>query len=163
MSRYDELLKLKQDIDNAVVALTELLERYDSLELDLDKTKKATRKLVFVSDLSQEELDDLMDLYEDWEVGESVNVGDIRKYSNKLYRVIQAHTTQSDWTPDIVPALFTKVQPPEVIREIPDPVTAAEKFAKGEKGTWNGKVYESTIENNVWTPTAYPAGWKLIG
>ena len=112
MSRYDKLVQLKADIDDAIDTLTELLERYESLELDLDKTKKATGKLVFASDLSQEELDDLMDLYEDWEVGESVDVGDIRKYNSKLYRVIQAHTTQADWTPDSVPALWVVYTPP---------------------------------------------------
>ena len=27
---------------------------------------------------------------------------------------------------------------------------------------YKGKVYESLIDNNVWSPEAYPQGWKLI-
>jgi len=29
--------------------------------------------------------------------------------------------------------------------------------------SYNGKIYESTINGNVWSPEAYPAGWKLVG
>ena len=168
MSRYDKLAQLKEDIDSAIITLTELLERYESLELDLDKTKKATRKLVFASDLSQEELDDLMDLYEDWEAGENVNVGDIRKYNGKLYRVIQAHTTQADWTPDSVPALMNEYTPPttesgeEIIPDFKQPTGAHDAYNKGDKVIFEGKVYESVIDGNTWSPTDYPQGWKEI-
>lgn len=168
MSRYDKLVQLKSDIDDAIATLTELLERYESLELDLDKTKKATGKLVFASDLSQEELDELMDLYEDWEVGESVSVGDIRKFSNKLYRVIQAHTTQADWTPDSVPALWVVYTPPttedgeEIIPDFEQPTGAHDSYKKGDKVRFEGKVYESLIDNNAYSPSDYAAGWKEI-
>ena len=168
MSRYDKLVQLKEDIDGAIITLTELLERYESLELDLDNTKKATRKLVFASDLSQEELNDLMDLYEDWEAGENVNVGDIRKYNGKLYRVIQAHTTQADWTPDSVPALWVVYTPPttedgeEIVPDFKQPTGAHNVYNKGDKVRFEGKVYESLIDNNAYNPNDYTAGWKLI-
>ena len=168
MSRYDKLVQLKTDIDDAITTLTELLERYDNLELDLDKTKKATGKLVFASDLSQEELNDLMDLYEDWEVGESVEIGDIRKYSNKLYRVIQAHTTQADWTPDSVPALWVVYTPPatedgeEIIPDFVQPTGSHDSYKKGDKVRFEGKVYESTIDNNAYSPSDYDQGWKEV-
>ena len=168
MSRYDKLVQLKEDIDSSIITLTELLERYESLELDLDNTKKATGKLVFASDLSQEELDELMDLYEDWEVGESVNVGDIRKYSGKLYRVIQAHTTQADWTPDSVPALWNEYTPPvtedgeEIIPDFKQPTMAENAYNIGDKVRFEGKVYESIIDNNSYSPSDYNQGWKEI-
>ena len=168
MSRYDKLVQLKEDIDDAIITLTELLERYESLELDLDKTKKATGKLVFASDLSQEELDDLMDLYEDWEVGESVEVGDIRKYSNKLYRVIQAHTTQADWTPDSVPALWVAYTPPitedgeEIIPDFIQPTMAENAYNIGDKVRFEGKVYESLIDGNAYSPSEHASSWKEV-
>lgn len=43
-----------------------------------------------------------------WKANEAVNVGDRRYYNDKWYRCIQAHTTQADWTPDIVPALWSE-------------------------------------------------------
>ena len=168
MSRYDKLVQLKADIDDAIDTLTGLLERYESLELDLDNTKKATRKLVFASELSQEELDSLMDLYDDWESGESVNVGDIRKYSGKLYKVIQAHTTQSDWTPDSVPALWVVYTPPvtedgeEIIPDFVQPTMAENAYNIGDKVRFEGKVYESLIDNNTWSPIDYKEGWKEV-
>ena len=168
MSRYEKLVQLKNDIDDAIITLTELLERYESLEIDLDKTKKATGKLVFASDLSQEELDELMDLYEDWKSGESVSVGDIRKYSNKLYRVIQAHTTQADWTPDTVPALWVVYTPPttedgeEIIPDFIQPTGAHDAYNKGDKVLFEGVVYESLIDGNAHSPAANPSSWKEI-
>lgn len=44
----------------------------------------------------------------EWKVGETVNVGDRRYYMGVWYTCLQAHTTQADWTPDIVPALWQK-------------------------------------------------------
>lgn len=43
-----------------------------------------------------------------WKPGDSVKVGDRRYYNGKWYVCIQAHTTQSDWTPDVVPALWSE-------------------------------------------------------
>lgn len=41
----------------------------------------------------------------------------------------------------------------------PDATTA---YKKGDRVMFEGKVYESAIDGNVWSPTAYPAGWQLI-
>lgn len=128
----------------------------------------ATRKLVFASDLSQEELNELMDLYEDWVVGESVEVGDVRRYNGKLYKVIQAHTTQADWTPDSVPALWNEYTPPttedgeEIIPDFKQPSGGHDAYNIGDKVLFEGKVYERLIDNNAYNPNAYPAGWKLV-
>lgn len=58
----------------------------------------------------QEQIDALNDRIDQqeyaWKPGDSVKVGDRRYYNGKWYVCIQAHTTQSDWTPDIVPALW---------------------------------------------------------
>ena len=48
-------------------------------------------------------------------------------------------------------------------RVIPDVITATGAFAKGEQGLWKGELYTILIENNVWTPEAYPAGWTIEG
>lgn len=41
-----------------------------------------------------------------WKAGVSYKVGDKVKYRGRTYRVVQPHTSQSDWAPDKVPALF---------------------------------------------------------
>ena len=101
-------------------------------------------------------------LYESWKAGVSYSIDKRLNYNGVLYKVVQAHTSQSDWTPDIVPALFTVVAPPDVIPDWVQPTGAQDAYNIGDKVLFNGNTYESIIDANVWSPTAYPAGWKLI-
>ena len=64
-------------------------------------------------------------LFTPWTVGEAVNVGDRRYYAPRLYKAVQAHTTQADWTPDITPALWAVLGDPSEAGTIDDPITAA--------------------------------------
>ena len=64
-------------------------------------------------------------LFTPWTVGEAVEVGDRRYYAPRLYKAVQAHTTQADWTPDITPALWAVVGDPGQAGTIDDPITAA--------------------------------------
>lgn len=65
-------------------------------------------------------------------------------------------------SPDNAPTLWQDIAYREGIRIIPDVITAGEAFAKGERGWWGDVLYESLIDANVYTPDAYPAGWKVI-
>lgn len=85
------------------------------------------------------------------------------KYNDILYKVLIAHTSQQAWTPVSAPSLFAKVLIPDetVIPEWEQP-DSTNAYMIGDKVTFNGHVYESAINNNVWSPESYPAGWKLI-
>jgi len=102
----------------------------------------------------------------EWITGEWVEVGWIRIYNGLKYEVIQAHQTQSDWTPDKTPTLWKLVEEPSA--EIPvwkQPTGAHDAYKKGDVvwfPTLNSTKYESLIDANVWSPTVYPAGWKKI-
>lgn len=48
------------------------------------------------------------------------------------------------------------------VPEFVQPTGSNDAYKKGDKVSFENKVYESTIDNNVWSPTAYPAGWKEI-
>lgn len=52
------------------------------------------------------------ELFPTWEIGKAYAVGDRLEYDGKLYKTIQPHTSQSDWTPDITPSLYTEVGKP---------------------------------------------------
>lgn len=80
-----------------------------------------------------------------------------------LYTVLQDHTSQDGWAPDIVPSLFAKVliPVPDIIPEWEQP-SSTNPYMKGDKVRFEGNVYESLIDNNVWSPSAYPAGWKKV-
>lgn len=84
-------------------------------------------------------------------------------YNGILYKILQDHTSQETWKPNVSPSLFVKVisSMNGEIREWQQP-SAENAYQKGDKVRYNGKVYESLIDNNVWSPDAYPAGWKDI-
>ena len=65
-------------------------------------------------------------------------------------------------TPDAAPTLREDVLYRDGIRVIPETITSGLAFAKGEQGWWGDVLYASTIDANVWTPDAYPAGWEIV-
>lgn len=99
------------------------------------------------------------ELYPVWAENISVSVNDRYQYNDKLYKCVQAHTTQADWTPDVTPALWVEVS----LDEFPDwkqPAGAHDAYAKGDKVKHNDKKWESTADANVWEPGVY--GWSEI-
>lgn len=189
-----------------------------------------------VASLDDETAATVPSLFTPWTVGEAVEVGDRRYYAPRLYKAVQAHTTQADWTPDITPAMWAVVGDPGQAGTIDDPITAAlgmeytyglyyldpedgktylcerigeetggkiilqylphelvgqyfsaaesgeepaepgtgdtypewvqptgghDAYNTGDRVTYNGSVYESTIDGNVWNPEEYPDGWKV--
>lgn len=65
-------------------------------------------------------------------------------------------------TPEAAPNLWEDLLYREGVRIIPDVITVGTAFAKGERGWWRDVLYASTLDNNVWTPEAYPAGWEAV-
>jgi hypothetical protein len=114
--------------------------------------------------LTDETALDTIDLFPAWRVGEAYAVGDRVQYGGQLYRVVQAHTSQADWTPDIVPALFAPILPGQDGTEPGEWVQpdSTNPYKKGDRVIFDGHVYESLIDGNVWSPSAYPAGWQLV-
>lgn len=103
------------------------------------------------------------ELYPVWNETKSYAVGDRVRYDSILYKCLQAHTAQTTWTPTDAPSLWAKVliPDPEVIPEWEQP-DSTNPYMKGDKVTYKGKTYESLIDNNVWSPEAYPQGWKEV-
>ena len=64
--------------------------------------------------------------------------------------------------PDNAPTLWEDLAYIDGIRIIPEVITVGTAFSKGEQGWWNGALYESKADNNVWTPDAYPAYWEEV-
>ena len=100
-------------------------------------------------------------LYPTWRSGINYVTGERVSYNNTLYKVLQAHTSQNDWTPDTAVSLFTKVLIPDetVIPEWEQP-DSTNPYAKGDKVLHNGKTWISDIDNNVWEPGVY--GWTEV-
>ncbi len=97
-------------------------------------------------------------LFDVWEADKDYEVGHKVRYQGILYKVLIAHTSQSTWTPDVSPSLFAEVliPDPEVIPEWVQP-DSTNPYMKGDKVRYEGSIWESIIDNNVWKPTEY--GW----
>ena len=103
-----------------------------------------------------------IDLYPMWS-GDNVGyfVGDRVRYNQILYKVLQNHTSQENWTPEAAPSLYAKVliPDPDVIPDWEQP-DSTNPYMIGDKVRFEGHVYESTIDNNIWAPNVY--GWKEV-
>lgn len=107
--------------------------------------------------LTDEAALEVVDLFRPWASGMAYAVGDRISYDDLLYRCVQAHTAQDDWTPDATPALWTRVS----VDEWPEwvqPVGASDAYALGAKVSHNNKHWISTIPANVYEPGVY--GWE---
>lgn len=84
---------------------------------------------------------------------EEVAAGYRVQHNDVLYKVLQTHTIQENWTPDVSPSLFAKVLIPDenVIPEWEQP-DATNPYMTGDKVIYNGIIYESLVDNNVWEP-----------
>ena len=99
-----------------------------------------------------------VELFPMWAIGRSYAVGDRVQHGGILYKCVQAHTSQADWTPDATPALWVVVS----IDEYPEwaqPTGAHDAYNTGDKVSYNGKHYVCTIDANTYAPDVY--GWEL--
>lgn len=97
--------------------------------------------------------------------GVSYEAGDRVRFQGELYRVLQAHTSFSGWTPVNSPSLYAKVLNPDPdvipVWVQPDSTNAYMTGDKVHYPDYSDPVYESLIDNNVWSPEGYPQGWRL--
>ena len=91
----------------------------------------------------------------------SYAVGNIRQYNGELFRCVQAHTSQADWTPDATASLWKKVgDPTEEWPAWSQPIGAHDAYNSGDKVSHNGKHWTSNVDANVWEPGVY--GWTEV-
>ncbi len=130
---------------------------------DLIKMREMLKKAS--SSLADEEALYVKEFFPKWREGVAYAVNDRVLYDGKLYKVVQAHTSQADWTPNVVPALFVHIAFPDEIPVWVQPTGAHDAYQTGDKvhfPTKSDPVYESLIANNAWSPSVYPAGWKVV-
>lgn len=115
--------------------------------------------------LTDEQAIEVQAIYPEWS-GDGVEYEKDFKvnYGGVLYKVLQKHTSQTDWTPTEAPSLFAKVlTEPGVIKEWEQP-ESTNPYMKGDKVSHNGKTWESIVDNNVWEPGVQgtEALWKEV-
>lgn len=73
--------------------------------------------------------------YPEWAKDTAYTIGYKVQYLGKLYKVIQAHTSQETWTPDITASLYTRID------EVHDGTKYDPIPYEGNMTLYNGKYY----------------------
>jgi hypothetical protein len=106
----------------------------------------------------------IREYYPEWSATAKYAVGDRVNHMDALWRCLQAHDAQEGWSPSQAPSLWAKVliddldpeaEPPEWVQ--PD---STNPYNQGDRVRHNGKVWVSTVANNVWEPGVY--GWDEV-
>ena len=145
-----------------------IVVNYEVLKKELTYAEKLMSQqelaMSFLADnLTDEQAVQVPLIFEAWQVGVNYKVGKKLVYEEVLYKVLQDHTSQETWTPKDAPSLFARVLVDDggAVLDWVQP-DSTNPYMKGDRVKFEGKIYESLIDNNIWSPTAYPAGWKEI-
>lgn len=121
---------------------------------------------MFAMNLDDEKAMEVAYVYEPWTVGKAYAVGEFLTYGlngvgdPQLYKVVQAHTSQADWTPNNAVSLYVAIGLDEKGYPVwSQPTGAHDAYNKGDIVDYNGTLYRSLIDGNVYSPEAYHAGW----
>ena len=124
---------------------------------------------MFTATLTEEQALEIATVYPVWEANHAYQVGDIISYGTnsagdpQLYKVVQAHTSQDNWRPGAgTESLYDAFGLDESGYPLwAQPSGAHDAYNQGDIVNYNGTLYQSTINGNVWSPDVYPAGWTV--
>jgi hypothetical protein len=119
------------------------------------------RKAIEKASVSLPDVDatEVPELFPSWSTDTDYVIGNRRQYNGILWKCIQAHHSQGDWTPDVAVSLWARTSADEFPEWI-QPTGASDAYAKGDKVTHNEKHWQSDIDGNVWEPGVY--GWTEV-
>lgn len=124
---------------------------------------------MFAAGLSDEQAMEIATVYDSYKVGKTYAEGELFTYGvnnvgdPQLYRVVQGHTSQADWLPDGTASLYTPVGLDDAGYPVwSQPTGAHDAYNTGDIVDYNGVLYKSLIDGNVYSPDVYPAGWEVV-
>lgn len=149
------------------------INKLDNIVAELKKEiKTAFETLVLSKDLSKEQQENILNQYKPYQVGKEYEENEKFTYKDKVYEVIQAHRSQTTWLPESTPALYreylnVKIQnqdgsTTEVVKEYIQPTGAHDAYNKGDKVLFKGKIYQSKIDANTFSPEQFADGWEEV-
>ena len=123
---------------------------------------------MFAGGLGDEAALEVASIYEAWQPGKAYAAGEFVKYGTngvgdpQLYKVVQAHTSQADWTPDWAPSLYTPIGLTDGGYPVwSKPTGAHDAYNKGDVVDYGGTLYVSLIDGNDYSPDTFAAGWSI--
>ena len=121
---------------------------------------------MFAMSLDDEKAMEVAYMYDPWQIGKTYTIGDFVTYGvngvgdPQLYKVVQNHTSQADWMPNTTASLYVAIGLDKEGYTIwSQPAGAHDAYNKGDIVDYNGTLYVSLMDGNIYSPEAYPAGW----
>lgn len=102
-----------------------------------------------------------VDVIPAWSQGNVYSADDVVSYDGKLWRVLQAHTSQADWLPTVAVSLFTETWASGVITDWTQPLGAHDAYPQGFEVWHDDRIWVSNINANVWEPNTAANTWTL--
>ena len=122
---------------------------------------------LFAQSLTDDMAMEVATVFPVYEVGKAYKAEEMFTYGvndvgdPQLYRVVSDHTSQADWIPSSTPALYTPIGlTDEGYAVWSKPTGAHDAYDIGDVVDYNGTLYKSVINGNVYSPDEYPAGWE---
>lgn len=124
---------------------------------------------MFAASLDDDKAMEVASIYDPWKVGKAYAVGEFITYGvnsvgdPQLYKVVQDHISQEDWTPDVTASLFVAIGLNDSGYPVwSAPTGAHDAYNTGDIVDFNGTLYKSLMDGNTYSPEAYPAGWEVV-
>lgn len=149
------------------------IDKLDNIVKELEKgIKTVFETFVLSKDLNKEQKENILNQYKPYQIGKNYAENEKFTYKDKVYEVIQAHTSQTTWLPDSTPALYKEYlnveiknqdgSKTEVVAEFKQPTGAHDAYKKGDKVLFKGKIYKSKIDANTFSPEQFADGWEEV-
>ena len=164
---YRLISGVKTEIPAEEISEMEVVQAaYEAAERSRPLTMEEVSRMLITQQINSLTVDDntalrMVEFYPAWASGQAYTAGYKVQHGGKLWRCLQAHTSQEVWEPDSAPSLWAKVLIPDetVVPEWEQP-DSTNPYSAGDKVSHNGKTWVSDIDNNVWEPGVY--GWTEI-
>lgn len=121
------------------------------------------------ADTNAQAMMEVASVFPKYQVGKAYKVKDVFSYGEncvgdpQLYQVLQDHTSAAEWYPNTTSSLYKAIGVTEDgYAEWVQPLGATDAYNTGDIVSYNGVLYQSTVDGNVWSPEAYPAGWVVF-
>ena len=151
-----------------LAAIQQSQAAYEAAERTRPMTESEVARLLIAQQINSLTVDDntalrMVEFYPEWTTDTDYAVGFKVQHGGTLYRCLTAHASQADWTPEAAPSLWAKVLiPDETVIPAWEQPDSTNPYMAGDKVILDGVIYVSLIDNNVWKPTDYPAGWQMV-
>lgn len=123
---------------------------------------------MFAQTLTEECALEVATIFPKYIIGKTYKAGEMFTYGTnsvgdpQLYKVVQAHVSQEDWKPSETPAMYEPIGLNDNGYPVwSKPSGSHDAYNTGDIVDYNGKLYKSLIDGNVYSPTEYPQGWEV--